>query len=210
MERTPTDLATAQLLADGAIAAARTGNPGAVETVVNHTYPLVQRFLRFLADDPSIADDLTQDVMFSAVRHLPDLSNDASLMPWLYQMARNALNSHGRRRMLRPTDSLEQWMDRASSNRDIIEPVSAITEIEDDACVQQLLAPLQPADRELIYLRHVAGLTAAEIAGVLGISHATARQRIHRAVKIMRQQSQVMPSNTMVPNAQREATNAAT
>lgn len=212
MDCARTDLVVAQLLADGVIAAARAGDTRAIEAVITQCYAPVRRFLLYLADEPNVADDLCQDVMLRAAQHLSELSNDASLMPWLYQMARNALHSQGRRRRLLPIDSLEQWMNRTTANRDIVESVSALKQIEDDACVQQLLARLQPLDRELIYLRHIAGFTAVEIAVVLGISHATARQRIHRAVVTMRQQSQVMPSSTEVsyePYKQREATNGA-
>lgn len=197
------------MLADGVIAAARTGDARAIEAVITECYSPVRRFLLYLTDEPDMVDDLTQDVMLSAARHLSTLSNDVSLMPWLYQMARNALHSHGRRRRLRPMDSLEQWMARAASNRDIVEPVSAIEQAEDDVCVQQLLDSVSPADRELMYLRHVAGFTATEIGMILGISHVTARQRIHRVVATIRQQYVVMPSSIDVSYVQREVVDGA-
>lgn len=210
MTREPTETVITQLLSDGVIAAARAGDAVAIEAVITQSYPLIQRFLRYLSGDPIVADDLTQDVMLNAARHLAELATNAALRPWLYQIARNAWLSHVRRQRGRQTASFEQWMEHPSSHRGIVEPVSAIEEAEDAIVVQQLLSGLSGEQRELIYLRYIAGFTAAEIGVVLNTSHATARQRIHRAVIIMRQQSQVLPSHTEVPNVRREATSGAT
>jgi RNA polymerase sigma-70 factor (ECF subfamily) len=207
MERIRSESAAEIPLVDCIIVAARSGDPVAIDTVIIHTYPLVQRFLRYLADELSVADDLTQEVMLNAARHLPALENHASLMPWLYQMARNAWRSYGRRHSGRMTASLEQWMKHTSVHRDFAEQVSAIEQVEDAIVVQQLLSGLSDEQRELIYLRHIVGFTAAEIGVVLGISHAAARQRIHRAETAIRQHDRDMRVHTVVLSDHRETAN---
>ena len=207
MERIRSESAAAKPLVDCIIVAARSGDPVAIDTVIFHTYPLVQRFLRYLADELSVADDLTQEVMLNAARHLPELANHASLMPWLYQMARNAWRSYGRRQRGRMTASLEQWMEHSSGHRNFAEPVSGIEQVEDGIVVQQLLSGLSDEQRELIYLRHIVGFTAAEIGVVLGISHAATRQRIHRVETAIRQHNRVVHAYTDVGDERLEIAN---
>jgi RNA polymerase sigma-70 factor, ECF subfamily len=205
MKRTPDESTVPQSLDLSIVSAARAGDAHAIEAVVIQCYPSIRRFLRYLADDSNIADDLTQDVMLSAAVHLPTLSSDTLLMPWLYQMARNALHSYGRRQRRRLIVSLDEWMERASGKHDVAKPVSAVDEIEDDIVVRQLLNGLSSIDREVMYLRHAAGFTAAEIASVVGISHAATRQRIHRAVSALRGDDLTMPVDSQMPAARRLA-----
>ena len=47
--------------------------------------------------------------------------------------------------------------------------------------VKAAIAELPPKQREVIVLRDVAGLDAGEVSGLLGISAANVRVRLHRA-----------------------------
>jgi len=101
---------------------------------------------------------------------------------WLYAIARNAALDELRRR--KRTASL--LVDPADP--DVAEPFAG----EDDdadrrATVRAALAGLEPRDRELIALKFHAGLTNAEIAGVLGVSESNAGTRVHRAVTKLRE-----------------------
>lgn len=101
---------------------------------------------------------------------------------WLFAIARNAALDELRRR----TRTASLLVDPEDSA--VVEPFAA----EDDdadrrATVRAALAGLEPRDRELISLKFHAGLTNAEIAGVLGVSESNAGTRVHRAVTKLRE-----------------------
>jgi RNA polymerase sigma-70 factor, ECF subfamily len=101
---------------------------------------------------------------------------------WLFAIARNAALDELRRR--KRTASL--FVD--PEDPAVAEPAAR----EDDdadrrATVRTALAGLDPRDRELIALKFDAGLTNAEIAGVLGVSESNAGTKVHRAVTKLRE-----------------------
>ena len=91
---------------------------------------------------------------------------------WLFAIARNAALDELRRRK-RTASLLVDPADPAAADR--------------CATVRSALAGLDPRDRELISLKFHAGLTNAEIAGVLGVSESNAGTRVHRAVTKLRE-----------------------
>ena len=53
-------------------------------------------------------------------------------------------------------------------------------DLTEDA-IEAALASLKPADREVLELRDVQGLTAPEVAAMLGVGVAAVKSRLHRA-----------------------------
>ena len=61
-------------------------------------------------------------------------------------------------------------------------PSEALARREYRQCVTEALAELPQADSELLLMRHVEGMTHVQIAQVMNIEHAAARQRYARAL----------------------------
>jgi RNA polymerase sigma-70 factor (ECF subfamily) len=97
---------------------------------------------------------------------------------WLFGIARNAALDELRRRRRHAALPVEPVADA--------EPV-----FDDDplqrAALRVALAALEPRERELVALKFVAGLSNAEIAGVLGTSATNAGTRLHRVVVKLRE-----------------------
>lgn len=100
---------------------------------------------------------------------------------WLFAIARNAALDELRRRK-RTASLLVDPADPA-----VAEPFAGDEDADRRATVRAGLAGLDPRDRELISLKFHAGLTNAEIAGVLGVSESNAGTRVHRAVTKLRE-----------------------
>lgn len=101
---------------------------------------------------------------------------------WLFGIARNAALDELRRRK-RTAALLADPEDEAAADAVTGSP----EESERRAAVSAALAKLDPRDRELVALKFHAGLSNAEIAGVLDISESNAGTRVHRAVAKLRE-----------------------
>jgi RNA polymerase sigma-70 factor (ECF subfamily) len=126
------------------------------------------------------AEDVTQEVMIRALRHLPTLDPDRPVWPWLATVTeRVAIDHLRRRRDDDPVTGLELLADPAG---DVVAQV-----IRSDARVRlsRSLAMMTGLDRMLL-VRHVAeGVTVAAIARTMDASPNALRQRVFRATRLL-------------------------
>ncbi len=132
----------------------------------------VFRYLIGMMRDRQDAEDLLQEVFFSAWRHLDQLRSTSGARSWVFAIAVNAVRSHGRRERLR------RWvrLGRPSVGNDAYEPPSA-----DTLAVRVALGKLTYTERQVLVLVGSCGLSAAETADVLGVSAEAAHKRWQRA-----------------------------
>jgi RNA polymerase sigma-70 factor (ECF subfamily) len=148
--------------------------------------------------DPS---DVLQEVLAEASRRLPDYLRERPLpfYPWLRQMALERLaelhrrHVRAQRRSVRreepgllplPDESASELADRLVNSAS--SPSQRLLRREARERVQAALRLLAPADREVLELRYLEQLSAAETAAVLGLSAGAARSRHLRAVRRLR------------------------
>lgn len=164
--------------------------------IVNYIYRLV--------GDAAVSEDLTQDTFVKAWRALERLELEADSEPrrraWLYRIAHNTATDHLRRRGRLRWLSLEAWREQraggslaigAARGRGAWAEAAGMGEAlsaEDPAAaldlrhsVRQAMAGLSAEQREVLLLFGQAGMSAEEVAEVLGISPAAARKRRQRA-----------------------------
>jgi RNA polymerase sigma-70 factor, ECF subfamily len=103
-----------------------------------------------------------------------------SARQWLFGIARNAALDELRRRRRVPTPVADLSHHAGAG------PPDERSDERTDA-VRAAIAGLHPRERELIALKFFAGLSTAEIAGTLGITEVSARQRVHRALRTLRE-----------------------
>jgi RNA polymerase sigma factor (sigma-70 family) len=116
--------------------------------------------------------DAVAEVFLAAWRRLDDLPPGDGARVWLYATARRVLANQRRsqRRRLALQDRLAQQA--------AFPPVG---EGDEHARVHAALRRLSRADREVLLLADWEGLTASQIASVVGCLAVTARGRLHRA-----------------------------
>lgn len=139
------------------------------ERLVAEAYEPLQRFLR-RRTDPATAEDVLGDVLLVLWRRVDDIPDEAPVA-WAYGVARgclaNAARGHARQ---------ERLVQRLAA-----EPAAG-TETPEHAALEEALAALPEADRELLQLWAWEHLQPKEIAAVLGISANAASIRLHRAI----------------------------
>ena len=123
------------------------------------------------ARSQSDAQDAVAEVFLTAWRRLDDVPNGYAARVWLYAIARRVLANQ--RRSLRRRLALQERLK--------IEATPAPDAAGEVALVREALALLAPSDREILLLAEWEGLTAEQIASVVGCLAVTARGRLHRA-----------------------------
>ena len=143
-------------------------------------YTYVERFRPDLAG----TDDIVQETLIRAWRHLPQLAADDQMVrPWLFRVARNLLIDADRAARSRPV-TVEARPDLDLCDDDEFDQVM------DRQLVADALQNLSPAHRMVLVETFYRGGTTAMVARQLGIPHGTARSRLHYALDALRQQLQ--------------------
>ena len=177
--------------------AAAVGDPRLFEEFYRRHVDAVMRFVARRVDDPHTAADLTAEIFLavldSAHTYRPRLGSETA---WLYGIARNVVSSE-RRRVARETER-----DQRISGRRLLEP-DDIARIEDKLDAESpgrrvlaALARLPEGERAVMELIAVDQLTVTEAAAALGIRQVTARVRLHRARKALREETDFRTAQT--------------
>jgi RNA polymerase sigma-70 factor (ECF subfamily) len=165
-----------------AMAAYQRGNMEAFETLYGAFRGALKGYLRALARDSGVAEELLQETFLQLhkVRHTYQAPRPVS--PWVYAIARNVFLMH--RRAAHRRGRHEAIADEA------LPEVPVPPEIEglgDRETVQKALARLPEARREPLVLHHMLGMSFKEVGAVLGISEGAAKVRAHRALAELRE-----------------------
>lgn len=145
--------------------------------------------LRFVKEEDA-ADDVAQEAMLLAHRHLASFRGDSAFSTWLYRVTTTAalMFLRKRRRLGREILASGERGDDEGSGA-WLDNLPANTERSDDALANRELATRAMArvDRlgakygPVFRMRYGAGFSETEIAAQLGLSLATVKTRAHRA-----------------------------
>jgi RNA polymerase sigma-70 factor, ECF subfamily len=165
---------------------ARTGDREALDVLLDRHQRRVYRFGLKMCRDPEDAKDILQDTLLAAVRTMKDFRGAASVSTWLYTIARSFCLKKRRRSKFAPEqeESIEA-REPGSEARQIADPARGpddeLAGRQIEAALEQAIGGLEPMYREVLVLRDVEGLTAPEVAEVMGLSVEAVKSRLHRA-----------------------------
>lgn len=185
------------------LAAARDGDRSAVDALVVRYQPIVYRFGFKMCGNVEDARDVLQETLLAMARSLDGFRADSSLSTWLYTIARRFCMKKRRRRRSAPAS--EESLDALHAERldDLVAPTrnpeQALAGREMLAAVNAAIASLEPAQREVLVLRDVEGLSAAEVGEVLGLGVEAVKSRLHRARLSIRRQLAPVMEGTVTP-----------
>jgi RNA polymerase sigma-70 factor, ECF subfamily len=151
------------------LVAARGREPAAVTRVYTAYAPALFRFFMAAVGDRHQAEDLTGSAFLSAIESLPKFRGPVeALGGWLFQIARHDLYDHRRRQARSRIEPLEDHLGEAAMAGDVVDPEEVAIERLEGSRVVAALRELSPDQREVLLLRMAGGLTAPEVASVLG------------------------------------------
>jgi RNA polymerase sigma-70 factor (ECF subfamily) len=149
-----------------------------VEAMVREYQTKLTRYLRRMVGDAEVALDLSQDVFLAAFRMLKADPHRELNAGWLYRAATNSAISFLRRRKILRMLPLDREVDRGDWRLD--ERSAASVDL------QAALGRLPAEQAAAVLLTSYAGYSSQEAAGMLGITADAVRQRVCRAMRMLR------------------------
>jgi len=145
-----------------------------------HAQVLLAYALRLTDGDRARAEDIVQETLVRAWRHLDQLDDDrAPVRPWLFTVAqRVAIDAH-RARRARPTEVGDA----------VLASVPGLDELEhtlDRIIVTDALGALSQEHRAVIIETYYRGRSVAEAAQALGIPPGTVKSRCYYALRALK------------------------
>jgi RNA polymerase sigma-70 factor, ECF subfamily len=164
---------------------ARTGDAQAIEALLERHQAQVYRFGMKMCRDPEDAKDVLQDTLLTMARGVRDFRGASSISTWLYTIARSFCIKRRRKSKFAPDDERSLDTDRLADGIELADPAQSADEAlaskQVDRAVEEAIRGLEPMYREVLLLRDVEGLTAPEVAEVVGVSVQAVKSRLHRA-----------------------------
>ena len=142
----------------------------------------VYRYLLGLTRDADLAEELTQETFYQAIRTSDRFDESCAVSTWLCAIAKRVLQTHRRRHPVME-DVDEQILPGPSAE-------SAVLAEEDRVALLRRLHALPDPGREVLYLRLFGGLSFREIGSVLGRTENWARVTYYRAKETLRKEVQ--------------------
>ncbi len=143
-----------------------------LEELYRQYYGAALLYVLSLCRDRALTEEIVHDAFVKAYLSLPD---EAPSFPfWLMKVCRNLWYDHARRQKFLSSEAPPDSADPAT-------PESLLLQKEDAAALWRGIGKLAEADRELLVLHYFAARPVNELAALLGLTAAAARQRLHRA-----------------------------
>jgi RNA polymerase sigma-70 factor (ECF subfamily) len=173
---------------DPVVAAARTGDPEAIQTLLRLIKPTVVRYCRARIGGRDLsylsADDVAQEVCLAVLKVLPGYQDRGGSFLYLVRaIAANKVADAFRSVARDRSKPVSELPDRPLGGN---EPENRVLELDLGARLGRLMASLPPLHQEILSLRIVVGLSAIETAEALGISAGNVRITQYRALVKLR------------------------
>jgi RNA polymerase sigma-70 factor (ECF subfamily) len=161
------------------------GDASAFSVLHRALSPRLHAYLVRMRGSAHVADDLVQETFLRMHRARATFAKGASVVPWMYTIARNVLIDHARSAKVRAAS--ETAADDAPEPIDTgADTESAAVASEAARTVERVLARLPVAQREAFVLLRYEGLSVNDAAQVLGATPAAVKLRAFRAYEALR------------------------
>jgi RNA polymerase sigma factor (sigma-70 family) len=158
------------------IAMARSGNPGAFETIVDRYQGRLLGFCRQMLGSTEDAEDVLQEVFVNAYRAMLADEREINLRPWLYRIARNRCLNYLRK----PKADAQESMDMVPE----VDAASTAEKVHNREEFRQILSDvnkLPETQRAALLLREMDALSYEEIAAAMDTTVPSVKSLLVRA-----------------------------
>jgi RNA polymerase sigma-70 factor (ECF subfamily) len=178
------------------VARLRAGEEDAFVALVGMYQSRLLRLAGTVVASRSVAEEVVQDTWLAVVRGVDRFEGRSSFKTWLFHILLNrARTTAGRehRSTLLPEGDLDDRFDRTGAW--VTPPVPWSDQVDDRLVaehlahrVREILPTLPEGQRQVVVLRDIEGLAAADVCGLLGLTDGNQRVLLHRARARIRDQ----------------------
>lgn len=170
------------------LTAVRAGDEAAFAALVRQYHPSLVRLAQSIVGSRAVADEVVQDTWLAVVKGVDRFEGRSSFKTWLFHILMNrARSAAGKEWRTQPAGDIDA--DRFDANGVWSVPPVPWSEQVDERLTAEQLVPLvhmiidtlPESQRQVLVLRDVEGLPAADVAGLLNISDGNQRVLLHRA-----------------------------
>jgi RNA polymerase sigma-70 factor (ECF subfamily) len=163
-----------------------------VEQVFRPDVPRLSSLARRLMGNEADAEDVVSDVLVQVLRKVGTFRGQSELATWLHRVTVNAAlmqrrkQARRRQREVSTLGTLDEERALRCPSPDREGPDQRALRRETQMLLEQAIAGLSELYRDVYVLADVEHLPSAEIGGLLGLSLAAVKSRLHRARLLMR------------------------
>lgn len=182
------------------------GDEAAFEALVASLHGSMLRFARSFVSKPDVAEEVVQETWLAVLKGLDAFERRSSLKTWIFHILANRARSRATRESrvvpfadLGPPEhdgpeageelsftAVGKWSEPPPPWQ-VDTPEALVLRREAVEQLERALEALPPAQRTVVTLRDIEGLTAPEVCNVLQISETNQRVLLHRARTRLRQ-----------------------
>ena len=163
----------------------QSGDREVFRVLVERYQEKVRNLIYSIFHEPSILDDLSQDVFLKAYEGLPNFRFESSFYTWLYRITVNKSRDELRKRKVRrffPFQSLDESSAKEVEDKTRVDPHSS--EVQD--LIANGLKTLPEKFRLPVILKDIDGMSYEEIAEIMECEVGTVKSRLSRGRTMLR------------------------
>lgn len=174
---------------------AASGDASAMEELLMRAQEAAYRVSLLVCGHQEDAEDVMQDALMRTYQHVHEIAAPEAFRTWLYTTVRNACLMKRRRRVGEPARHVSIEQDGGTEDRAGPVEVEAPTRTADEQLLnawvgerlRAALRELPDSYRAVVVLREIEGLSTREVAGIVQLSEANVKTRLHRARAMLRE-----------------------
>ena len=133
-------------------------------------------FINQKVKNSEISKDISQEVFLKVFSKIDTLKNKDKIIPWIYQITRNEINSYFRKQKFGSEIEISDKSETLDEN---------LTS-EFSKCVQPMINVLPIKYRDAIKMTEIEGVSQKELAQSLNISYSGAKSRVQRGREMLK------------------------
>ena len=156
-----------------------------IEELYRTYFDIVYRYIRSISQDGALAEEVTQETFFKALKKADQFRGDCDVRVWLCQIAKNTLYDHlkKQKKQLLGDEKLEK---AESAGGELLE--EKLAQRSQAMEIHKVLHRLSEPYKEVFSLRVFGELSFSDISDLFGKSESWARVTYHRACKKIREE----------------------
>ena len=145
------------------------------EGIYSEYFKDVYRYVLCLSNNESIAEDITQETFFKALKNIDSFKGNCKMSVWLCQIAKNSYFSYLKKE--------QNNFERVEDKIDVLDTDFEQKIVDDESTfeIHKLLHNLEEPYKEVFSLRFFGDLSFLKIAELFGKTESWARVTYHRA-----------------------------